>query len=165
MTAEELLLELKDIQAPAEPGWWLLAPGYVAIFCLLATTFIFLWFAARSRKRRRLVICARQDLRRIESSHLRTQDSRQLALNLSKWLKQVALLAYPEQHLDGITGSHWLQFLDQTLGDASFSRGDGRIFGDAVYQPQTKLDANRVCALCDQWLAAVKPRLLQRGRE
>ena len=165
MTVDELLLELRDIQAPPEPGWWLLAPGYIAISCLLAMLLILVWYGARRRKAKHLLDCAQTELQRIKSAHQRSDDSQQLALELSRWLKQVALLAYPEQRLEGLTGVAWLRFLDRSIGDNSFTRGAGRIFGDAVYQPRANPDSSRICSICDQWLAAVKPRLLLRGRD
>jgi len=165
MTREELLTALKDISPPAEPGWWLPAPGYVGIFMLLVVLIVTVWILLLRRRGRRLYLAAGQELQRIKTSHEHDPDSQQLARELARWLKQVALLAFPDQRLEGASGSRWLSFLDTSLGDTSFSHGDGHVFGDAIYQAQPQLDAEPLVSLCERWLIVVKPRLLQRGRD
>ena len=163
MTGEELLLELKDLAPPAEPGWWLLAPGYLVLLMLLIGLATILWLWWLRRKAARLFVLANLELQRIRSTHVTGGDSRRLSLALSRWLKQVALLAFPERGLEALTGSDWLSFLDQTIGDTSFTRGAGKVFGDAIYRRQAGIDAERLLVLCEQWLSAVKPRLIERG--
>ena len=164
MTAEELLLALKDIQPPPEPAWWQLAPATLIASCLIIGLAAFAWFFAKHRRASRLASLADQDLTRISYAYQQNENSLQLAQDLSKWLKQVSLLAFPERQLAGINGDSWLRFLDESLGGNRFSRGNGKIFGDAVYQPHIDPDADQLLALCKQWLIAVKPHLLQQGR-
>ena len=164
MTHQELLLSLKDISPPEEPGWWLLAPGHLAMLLLLIIVITVFWLWLIRRRVHRMYFAARLELGRIESSFAHHRDSQRLAYELASWFKRVALQAYPERHLEGATGSSWLRFLDSCLGDNSFTRGAGRIFGDAVYRPQARFEADRMLLLTERWLRAVKPRLLQRGR-
>jgi len=165
MTAEELLLELKDIQAPPEPGWWVVAPAYWIVFFSVMVIFFIIWLIYRRRKANRLMGLANADLQRIRSLYSGNENTRQLALELSRWLKQVSLLAFPQQRLASLTGEPWLKFLDQTLGSNNFTRGNGQVFGSAIYREQINLDAGHLLQLCEQWLNAVKPYLLQRGRD
>lgn len=164
MTHEELLLELRDISPPGEPGWWLLAPGYMIIILLILSLGALLWLALQRRKSRRRFTAAKLELERIHLAHLTSRDSQQLARELAQWLKQVSLLAFPRSRLEGLTGSGWLSFLDSSLGDTSFTRGDGRIFADVIYQRSANLDASRLLSLCERWLQAVEPRLVKRGQ-
>lgn len=164
MTHEELLLELKDISPPGEPGWWLLAPGYMIIILLILSLCVLLWLVLLRRKSRRRFTAAKLELERIRRAHLTSQDSQQLARELAQWLKQVSLLAFPQAQLESITGSRWLSFLDSSLGDTSFTHGDGKIFADVIYQRWANPDAGCLLALCERWLLVVKPRLLQRGQ-
>ena len=163
MTREELLLELRDIGPPAEPAWWLLAPGYLLVAVSTVAGVGLLWYWLRRRRRRRLLVLAATDLRHIRSSFAENGDSQQLLLGLSRWLKQVAILAFPERHPQGLTGRDWLVFLDETLGNDRFSDGPGRVFGDAVYRRRAEFDTTRLFDLCETWLQAVKPCLLHRG--
>ncbi len=164
MTQEQLLLELKDINPPGEPGWWLIAPGYLFIVALILFVIATCWIVMRRRESRRKYATARLALEQIRSTHLENEDPLKLARELAQWLKQVALIAFPQSQLEGVTGSTWLAFLDSSLDDGSFTRGDGNAFADAVYQRQAKPDAEQLLSLCERWLAAVKPQLLQRGQ-
>ncbi len=164
MTREELLLELKDISPPAEPGWWLIAPGYLIIGAAILTLIAIGWIVLRRRKSRRSYTAAWQALEQIRRAHQQNQDSLNLARELARWLKQIALLAFPQSKLEGVTGSDWLAFLDRSLDDESFTCGAGRVFADDIYRQCSEPDAAGLLDLCQRWLLAVKPRLLRRGQ-
>ena len=164
MTAEELLQGLKDIQPPAEPAWWLMAPAQVLAIALIVTLIACVWLGLRYRMSKRLARLAELDLERAKSAFEHSNDARQLALDLSRWLKQVAILAFPERQAQGLTGANWLKFLDETLGSNQFSSGKGKLFGASIYSENPAPDAAGLIELCQHWLVAIKPRLLQRGR-
>ncbi|MDH3761952.1 MAG: DUF4381 domain-containing protein [Gammaproteobacteria bacterium] len=164
MTHEELLLELKDISPPVEPGWWLIAPGYMILLALIAVLFLVGWIAMRRHHSLRSYTAARLALRDIRGRQAKSENSLLIARELAQWLKQVALIAFPESRLEGMTGSDWLQFLDNSIDDDSFSQGVGAVFADAVYQRSAQPDTAQLISLCERWLLAVKPRLLRRGQ-
>lgn len=163
MTRDELLLELRDISPPAEPSWWLPATAQLLLFFIAVTCVAVLWYWSRRRQKRRLLLLAKFELHDICRQFDEHGDAQKLSLELSRWLKQLALLAFPEQRPAGLTGFEWLAFLDRTLGDNRFSVGEGRVFGDAVYRRRAEFDAARLIDLCASWLQAIEPRLLQRG--
>ena len=102
MSEEELLLQLRDIQAPPEPAWWLLAPGHLAVLGLVILLLGGGWLILRRRRANRLAKLAEYELQLIKSDFHHHKDPRQLATRLSCWLKQVALQAY--QYRGGICG-------------------------------------------------------------
>ena len=175
MTREELLLQLRDIQPPPEPAWWLIPPVYLTIAAFLIGLFVIAWLLRRRQRADRLAQVARLELQAIKADYRQDQNVRQLAIKVSRWLKQVAMLAFPGSQLQGVSGEPWLKFLDQSLGhglghnmgqnmnrdqgDSHFSRGCGRIFGAGVYQSSVDLDADQIFALCERWLNAIKPQL------
>ena len=163
MTSDELLQQLKDIQAPAEPAWWLIAPAWFwsAAACMLLVGAA--WLAWQRRHNEQLARLAQRELQQIAAAHQQHQDARLFALAISRWLKQVAMLAFPERHLQALHGKTWLEFLDLDFTDRPFSRGCGRLFGADVYRRDVSLDAGQVIALCERWLGAVKPRLQTRS--
>lgn len=165
MTAEQLLQQLKDIQAPPEPAWWLIAPAHGIAIGLVGLVVVCIWLVLRHRKANRLASLAELALADISSCYGRDQDSQRLALELSEWLRRVSLLAFPERQVEGLCGEGWLQFLDESLGADTFTNGEGRAFGNLVYAQRAKLDAAQLVTLCEQWLTAIKPRLRQRGRD
>jgi hypothetical protein len=164
MTAEELLLQLKDIQPPPEPAWWLVAPAHLVLAGVIIALLGSIWLLRRQRRAGRLAKLAEREFERIKSDYRRDRDRRLLALKVSRWLKQVALLAYPARQLEGACGEAWLGLLDQELAGHPFTRGSGRLFGGAVYGREIDADADEILDLCERWLEALKPLLQQRGK-
>jgi Ca-activated chloride channel family protein len=163
MTREELLAQLKDISPPQEPAWWLPAPGHWALgLSILALLAVLLAWLLRRRADRRLA-SAKQELRFIEARYARDPDPARLAHELAAWLKRVSLLAFPAQRLESLTGKAWLEFLDRSFGDAQFSGGAGRVFGEDIYRRAPVFDAGELLELCEQWLSQVAPRLRRRA--
>jgi hypothetical protein len=163
MTVEELLLELKDIQPPPEPAWWLIAPAHWIAILLLIGVAAGIWLFFQRREANRLASLADQELQRIRTLYTRNEDSHRLAIELSRWLKQVAILAFPTRHLESLSGKGWLEFLDESLDNDGFSDGIGQVFGSTIYSKQVNLEAAQLVQLCEQWLSAIKPHLRQRG--
>ena len=178
MTREALLLQLRDIQAPPEPAWWLLAPAYLVLAGLLILVLFLGWMLLRRRRADRLVNCATAELLSIKADYLRDQDAERLAIRISRWLKQVALLAFPHDPVQSSSGDAWLRFLDQSMNQGhgprqdrdkpQFSEGCGQFFGAQIYQAnfgfESNFEAAEVLILCEHWLASIKPQLQQQGR-
>ena len=118
----------------------------------------------RRRDSLRSYTAARLALQDIRDRQANGEDSLRLARELARWLKQVALIAFPDSRLEGMNGSEWLKFLDRSLSDDSFSQGAGTVFADAVYQRSAQLHLAQLLGLCERWLRAVKPRLRRRGQ-
>lgn len=159
MPIEDLLLALRDIQAPATPGWWPLAFGWwillaVFLFCLL------LWLIVKHKRKLNYFQIAERELKLFASQYRLDKDKQRLLLELSRWLRQVAILAYPQQQIAGLTGRNWVIFLDEPMPGHEFTQGKGQIFAGEVYAEQTQIDADNILALCRSWLDRVKPGLL-----
>ncbi len=163
MTADELLLNLQDIQPPPDPAWWLLPPGIWVLIALILISGIGWSWRRRRLDRNRHGASALMELDRIATRHAELQDDALLVRNLAYWLKRVALQAYPGQGLERMCGDRWLRFLDQSFGGNGFSRGQGMVFGDAVYRRHPEADTEALLALCRDWLKQVEPKL-SRGR-
>lgn len=163
MTREELLLKLRDIEAPPEPPWWLLAPAWFWLGGALLAILGVAWWWRNHRRHERLARIARAELQAIHSGFRHDGDTRLLAYRVSRWLKQVALLAYPGQPIQRISGEAWLGILDRHLDDQPFSRGCGRIFGHQLYQRNLEIDTEQVITLCERWLRSIQPSLQARS--
>jgi len=170
MSREELLLQLRDILPPAEPAWWLIAPGYFIVAAILAGLSVIVWLSLRRQRVDRLANVARAELQAIRADYRQDGNVQRVAIKVSRWLKQVAMLAFPASQLQSVSGEAWLRFLDWSLERGQdqdnnlFSQGCGRVFGAEVYQSRVELDADQVFALCEHWLNAIKPRLQHRSR-
>ena len=145
------LLELRDIHAPAAPSFWPPAPGWWLVAVLAVLLLIALAWALsrlyRRWRRRRIALQALLQVRRSVGD-----DRRALAAELSILLRRVALTRYPRSEVAGLSGVHWLQFLDETGGGGRFVSGPGRALAEAPYAPAFELDTEELCALVRAWL-------------
>jgi hypothetical protein len=164
MSVEKLFSQLKGIHPPPEPNGWPLAPGWWIVVCLIAISIVVVVYCYRRRKRQQLYRQAKFELRRIADTHQKTDDDERLLLSLSKWLRQVSLVAYPNQQIESVTGQAWIELLDQTMPHHEFSRGPftqgvGQVFASAIYGKQPQADSAEILRICEIWLNSVKPQL------
>jgi len=163
MSTDELLLQLRGIVPPGEPGWWPLAPGWwILTGAGLLVILVLLYFVKRQYNSRNFKL-ANRELQRISDHHKRNRDNQHLLLRLSRWLRQVSLMAFPERKIAGITGLAWLGFLDEVMGKSEFRQGPGQIFGAAVYSRQLDFNDDTILALCESWVVSIKPQLENTG--
>ncbi len=163
MTVEEMLLALHDIQEPAAPAWWHLAPAWLLLIAVTLTATILIVLLRRWRRVNHNHALASRRLQTIRSDFAQRADTALLVLELSHWLKQVAMLAQPRRGIEGLTGRPWTEHLDEISGITEFTRGPGEIFAGQLYSAAPAVDAAALIDLCDRWLQAVKPRLNQPG--
>ena len=163
MTSEELLLKLRDIQPPVEPPWWWLAPWLLWVLLAVVAVAVIVALAWHYRGGGRLGRLAQRELDAIAIRYTGQGDTRLLAVALARWLRQVSLLAFPGVPVKGLCGEAWLGFLDQGLDDKPFREGCGRVFGDAIYRPDFKVDPDQLLRLCRRWLDAARPSLRRGG--
>ena len=159
LTAENL--PLHDIHLPPPVSWWPPAPGW---WLLLVTIVIFLaaiYFLHNGWYRRRYKRLALKQLQELEQQYQLQDDCRQLYQALSRLLRQAALLHFPKESCAGLVGETWLTFLDQKLGDKSFSDGIGRQIISGPYttacDKSDNLNATELILLCRRWLHRLPP--------
>jgi len=160
MAIEDLLVELRDIQPPASPSWWPLAPGWWVLVLVLSICVV-LWLVFKQRRNQDYFKLARQQLKDLAYQYHLGKDKQGLALGLSRWLRQVSILAFPSRRIAGLTGQSWIRFLDEPMSSNEFTQGPGHIFAGEVYAAQSDIEAENILALCRSWLDKVKPELLQ----
>jgi len=145
---QDPLAQLKEIHLPEAVGLWPLAPGWWIVLLLvlaaLLTTALWLRRRRRASAYRGAALAALSRLERSDASHYLQQ------LNLL--LKQTALAAGSEQHVASLSGEPWLQFLDLSLGDNSFSCGAGAVLASGPYTAQTTFDSDALEALAQRWI-------------
>lgn len=129
------LAELKDIHLPATldqfqlaPGWWILAMLALGLLAYGAYLAHLKW--QRQRYRKAGVEALKENLAAFEQH----QQPDKFLINFSTILKRVALSNYPREAVASLTGEAWVDFLDKTAGESSFSMGVGQILIDGPYQ-------------------------------
>lgn len=164
MTSEELLFSLRDIAPPVEPAWWHIAPVYFLAVVLLVTTGFLAIVWIRHKKANQTMQQAHNALLQIKQEYRDLDDRRTLVVKLSRWLKQVSILAFPERNPASLQGTAWLNFLDQSNSRVRFSDSCAELFSQTVYSRNPEVDAQQIITLCESWLIEIKPRLKGRGR-
>ena len=163
MTSEELLLELRDIQPPVEPGWWLLAPVWLVVIATTMALFVLVWLLMRQQRRNRLLSEAQQGLKEIRRRHVQQTDTSQTLQALSAWLKQVAMAAYPDHPVASMTGRSWIEFLNRNSEKEIFDQELKQVFADEVYRSKIQCNTDLALEACESWLHAISDNLRQRG--
>jgi len=131
-------LVLRDIHQPIAPPWWPPAPGWWAVFALVALVLgVAIWFAARRRKRHRAIVALFD-----EAITLSPSPAAQVAA-MSELLRRAARRR--NAHADTLQGDDWLRFLDGDATRTPFSQGDGRLLLEGGFQRD--LDSTQVDTL------------------
>ena len=150
-------IPLRDLHLPEMIGWWPLAPGWWFLIVLAAAGFGYLLYRSFSRWRRNVSRrVALRELSRIQKEYKSGVDEISLAIELSELLRRTMLAYAPRNEVAGLTGEHWLHWLDQGLDDKPFSEGSGQNMESLPYRrPDALEDDVDVQGLID----AVRERL------
>ncbi|MEO5364130.1 MAG: DUF4381 domain-containing protein [Magnetococcus sp. DMHC-8] len=156
--------DLQDIHLPDPISWWPPAPGWWWMLGLLGGVTALGWLLRRRARRHRLRNAALLELDRLVTAHAVHRDDHRLAGELSILLRRVTLAtrhrpAHPAEAAPaatGLTGTAWLQFLDQSLPDHPFSQGVGQHLITLPFQPPTSPppagEMAELVELCRTWL-------------
>jgi hypothetical protein len=123
---------LHDVIAPPPVPWWPPAPGWywlmggLAFFLIVLAVRVFLrWQRNRYR---------REALAEWKRNEAMLADSPAEALaGFAELLKRAALAAWPREQVASLTGTRWLEFLDQSGSTDGFTTGPGAIMENAAY--------------------------------
>jgi len=155
----EQTLNLRDIHLPDPISWWPLAPGWWIIFTaviLLTIAFIVAIKIYISKQLKREITA---ELENIKQQFEQSQNKSQLAKSLSVLLRRANMSFYSTNNIAGLTGEHWLNWLDKTntnsLDNNKFQSDTGEILLTAPYLPDNAhldFDSNKLIHLCETWL-------------
>jgi len=152
--APEQALQLRDIHLPGAAPWWPPAPGWWLVAAVACAVLAWLAVLAarryrRYRERRRLFEVLARVEREIAGGH-----AAEALAQLSIVLRRLALVRFPRRQLAGLTGTAWLDFLDESGGDGRFAQGPGRVLAAGPYQRSLPpdLDGAALIALVRQWV-------------
>ena len=158
----ETTLTLRDIHLPAGISWWPPAPGWwVVAGVMVSLAVLGVWYYRRYQARclQRTALLA---LEKIQAQYDKEPDDRKMIQALSIWLRRVCISYYPVAEVAGLTGSDWLNFLDQHLSGTSmsqaFSAGAGSVILTGPYQLVSSGDSAELLSLCRSWLMALPLR-------
>lgn len=143
-------LPLRDILLPPPPPWWPPAPGWWLLAALFGGLLAWLGLAlarrARRRRRQRLILAELEQL-------AATTSGPALIGGVSALLKRVALARHAREQVAALTGTAWLDWLDDTGGGGAFREGPGRVLAEGPYAPAASpTDTAALVAVARAWL-------------
>lgn len=155
----EPALELRDIHLPEPISWWPLAPGWWLVLSATVIVMVVFFLGRKIYRSRQLKRDIHTELDTIKQQFQTSDDRSQLARALSILLRRASISFYPRENIAGLTGEHWLAYLDATntraLKDKKFQSPVGKILLTAPYLPdnsQLDFDSQALIALCESWL-------------
>lgn len=152
-------LTLRDIHLPEPISWWPIASGWWIIIASLILLIVVIFIVKRIYISKQLKRDIKAELKNIKQQFQQTQNKPQLAKSLSVLLRRASISYYPKTDIAGLTGDHWLSYLDKSNTNSStgytFQSDIGKVLLSAPYLPDnTVLDFNAqtLIQLCESWL-------------
>ncbi len=147
--AQQLLQQMRPLHLPEQIGWWPLAPAWYVLFVSILLCLALLVFFALTHKRNSLFKKqALAELAFIEQQFNENPGHTNQSLQaLSLLLKQVALTLLPRQSVSALHGEAWLEQLDKLDGSHFFTREQGQVLGNRLYQPNHEVNQHDVVLL------------------
>lgn len=148
--------QLRDIHLPQPISWWPLAPGWYGLLALVVIVVILVGFYLFRRYQKRAIqrLALRQlaNLQQLYQGQTGRQTAgEQIAMELSKLLRRVALSYYPREQVAHLQGQAWLAFLDKTSPQPKFNK-QGQVLVTAPYQKYVDDDLTILFTLCETWI-------------
>lgn len=150
MNPEDLLSQLRELDAPAAIGWWPLAPGWWIVIFLLSLAVVFglyrlvMGYLAEAPFR-----AAQLELAEAEERYLREQDTAQGASTLlqetNAILKRLATSFDASTEVAGLTGQTWRNYLSDVAGNQC-SATELDAFESLMYQAKPSIDLEEFMA-------------------
>ena len=155
MNPEEI--PIRDLHLPTLTGWWPLAPGWWLLIGLALCGLGYLgWRVFKTFRRNAPRRRALSQLRVLQAEYAGNGDALSLGIGLSELLRRAMLACAPRDEVAGLTGTSWLEWLDQGLADKVFTDGPGQTIESLPYQrPEPDRDDIDI----DSLIAAVRQRL------
>ncbi|MBA3239203.1 MAG: DUF4381 domain-containing protein [Parachlamydiaceae bacterium] len=146
-------LPLREIHLPSAITWWPPAPGWWILLAFSLILFFGLFMLLKQLLKPTLKKQAFKQLKAIENMFQKTGNANQCVSELSIFLRRTVLRRDTSSNAAGLTGTAWLQLLDQPLDTPEFSQGSGRILLKGPYQQAVdETEVNQFIQLCYKWV-------------
>ncbi len=143
------LANLQPLHHPAPVSWWPPAPGWwaLAVFLLVIIFILGRYFQRRVYKR-----AALQALKNLEKQDLAAAA---YLRELNALLKRYALVCFPDEGVARLTGTAWLQFLQEKSrsSQAEFFQSRGEALVEGVYRDSYGVENEELSRFVRHWIS------------
>jgi hypothetical protein len=149
-------LPLRDIHIPEAISWWPLAIGWWITLALIPMLLWISFLIYKRLTRKTALKTAKKLLVQLKTDASKT-DAEKL-IEISMLIRRVAISISPREECASLTGNAWLEYLDKSLKDNSFTHGIGQCLADVSYRKNTNENINisELINLVERWLKVQK---------
>jgi len=140
------LAQLRDVIAPAVPGFWPPALGWWLLLALLCAMLLIVGFLYRRFKRRSPLD---------ELNAVIALPPPQAVVELSILMRRIAITRFSRPVVASLCDEDWLVFLDQSGHTNQFTCGPGRILVSAPYCAIPPEQLQPLFEVCRNWTQTV----------
>jgi hypothetical protein len=148
----QLLAELRDIHAAAEPGWWPPAPGW---WVMAALALLVLFVLLRTLVRRVVAWRRRQAwlqaLAAVDGKWDPAADPHAYLADLNRLFRAVAIRAFPDSGCGRLQGEEWVSFIQALLPEGPATQCLGAL-AHGPYEPLPEFDAAALVEQARTWV-------------
>lgn len=146
MNPQDLLSQLRDLDAPAAIGWWPLAPGWwILIFLVLCAISLTIIFTVSKYRREAIYRAATAEIKTLHQNYLdnaqQAQALTQLLQSANAILKRLACHIDDTAQVSSLTGKSWHRYLSNIAGDQC-NATELAPFETALYQSNPQIDVD-----------------------
>lgn len=147
MNPEDLLAQLRNLDAPAELSWWPPALGWWILASLVLASLIgFIWVTFREYQNGAAARDAKISIEQAHDSYLDREasaSSRAIFLQeVNAILKRLAARYEGSEEVAGLTGMAWRSYLAEVAPELNATELEP--FVSAIYEPQPQIDVDEV---------------------
>ena len=148
----EILAQLRDIHAAAEPAWWPPAPGWwliaAALLVLLGLLLRKLWQRWVVKRRQARLLAA---LEHIEAEFNPKTAAAEYLAEINKLFRVVAIRAFPGTASVRLQGAAWVDFLRSLLPEGAAAQSLAAL-ETGPYQAAPQYDLDGLQAMAREWI-------------
>lgn len=114
---------------------------------------ILVWIFLRRRKLKSNRRFAIKELNAIRERYAQNLDNKRFIYEINLLLRRVSVNNFSRQHVEGLTGEEWLQFLDSTGNTYEFTQGAAKVLAHGSYNfGEGELNTGAVYGIVKKWL-------------
>jgi hypothetical protein len=150
------LQQLKDIHLPPSISMWPTTPGWILLTIASSVLILtFIYYGYQKRKQRQVVKYTLLQLQQLKLLMQHNPQNINIAAEISTLIRRTALYYFKRDAIAGLSGQHWLTFLNDSGHTSEFTTEAGLLLIDAPYRKHNHSDLTALFTLTENWLATI----------